>query len=285
MGIDIYSSEIRILQLKCHQQELSLEKMALIAVPKGVISHGRIVEPDVLIKLLKEYAKKTETMGSPVNIALPDCFIISKKLKISADLSEIELEAELESNLHDYLPGMESKLFFDFIKQEDGISLIAAREEDVLSYTQVFQSAGYEVVGVDVVSFALSRAINLYQSHSSIALLDLNEMDNKILVIHNKEIIFNHLLSALDNHSELIMQIKQSFKLYASLRPELLPQRLLVSGTQSQNLLEIEKECSLKTEPANPFASMKYSDGIDPYQMPNMAARMLVACGLALRGV
>lgn len=175
IGLDITASEIRLVMLKRNNSKIKIEKFAIIDLPEGVIQHGEIKQPNEIITRLNQSVIQLRIKNFQTAIALPDHYLISKRLRLASHLTEEACEVEIIEHLNQYVSHGEDELYFDFIlstkKQESDyqeVSLYAAKKSQMDAYLNVVNQSGLVVKLVEVDAHARDRVIAWSLRHADL---------------------------------------------------------------------------------------------------------------------
>lgn len=292
VGIDIDRDEIRLLQLRRQKGVLCVVNFAVEKLSKNAIQHGKIMDTEEVIRVLRFLAETTGTVGSPVAIALPAQSIISKRIHAKEGLTDAEFEVEFQSSLSDYLPGLTHEVCLDFVKlSSEKLLLVVAHQEQLKEYERVVSCAGFKPKIVEVDFLASARALFVANELCPpYAVLLVHSDSMQLLVFQTRDDWFQQSIPNKEDtfFSQQIKEVKlalQSFKL--SYRH--LDLRFLTLAGSSNQLSElskkISKECEVSVVCANPFVAMSISAQVNAKKLLNHASSLLTVCGLALRGV
>ena len=182
LGIDISASAIKLVGLGGSGDKPILEHCAMGALAEGVIVDGAIENPDDLSAALRRLVKQSGARTKNVAVALPSSAVITKKITIPADLPELEVEYQVESEAKQYIPFPLEDVSLDFCEIGPSaitqgrvdVMIAAARRERVEALQDMLEVAGLRPVVVDVGSYAtrlaLGRVLDLQSNVSPGAL-------------------------------------------------------------------------------------------------------------------
>jgi type IV pilus assembly protein PilM len=166
VGIDIGSSLIKFAYLQDTSQGYTLQNFAQVPLERGIIEGGRVIKKDALTRKIKELSKFSKGGTKNAATALSGHSAIVKKASFRT-MAEEELRDLIIDEASEYLPfdDIRSVNFDLHILGENELNaeqidvIVAAAEKSVIkSYTEPIEKAGYNVVVVDVDSFALETA-------------------------------------------------------------------------------------------------------------------------------
>lgn len=281
LGLDICSTEIRLLALRRKKRHICVEKMAVMALPFGAVVEGKIQQADIVAACLKTIVQKADVHDAIVTIALPIQSVISKKITLD--------EAKTLSHIHhinDYFPGVSDALAYDYIEIDKEMLLIAARYDELMLYVNMVESAGLRVSIVDVDLYALARAAHYALSHKvgsyPIFLLELNRLGSQLMLLSQNNILYQQAI--LGTMDQIGVQLKTALKVYFSNEKNIAPKKVYLVGDMpnaAELVQYIYHELLMETEQINPFDSMSRHDSVNDA----IPSHFLVCCGLALRGI
>ncbi|KPC53944.1 pilus assembly protein PilM [Amantichitinum ursilacus] len=169
IGVDISSSAVKMVELGQTGRNFSLERYAIEPLPKDAVSDGNIANMDAVAEAVRRAWKQMGTRLKTVSIALPAAAVITKKILVPGDLSERELEGQVETEANQYIPFPLDEVNLDFqilgaapnAPTEQEVLIAAARKEKVDERVAAIESAGLKAVVVDVESYATQAAFEL----------------------------------------------------------------------------------------------------------------------------
>jgi type IV pilus assembly protein PilM len=162
-GLDIGSSALKLVEVSDSSNGYLLNHLEQVLLPKGVISGGLLLEPDVLTAKIKELYNKSGCRTKKVATSLSGHTIIVKKATFPTS-EESDLRELLDDEGEKYLPFDDIKeVNFDFqilgasdiMPGHMDVMLAAAKKEIVDSYVSALEAAGLKPVIMDIDSFAL----------------------------------------------------------------------------------------------------------------------------------
>lgn len=167
LGIDISASAIKLVGLGGTAAKPVLDFCAKDSLPEGVIFDGAIEKPDELSAALRRLVKQSGARTKNVAVALPASAVITKKLTIPANLPEMEMEDQVESEAKQYIPFPLEDVSLDFCEIGPSaltpgsvdVLIAAARRERVEALQDMLEVAGLKPVVVDVSSYATRLAV------------------------------------------------------------------------------------------------------------------------------
>ena len=167
LGIDISASAVKLVGLGGTAAKPILEYCAKDVLPEGVMVDGVIDKPDELSLVLRRLVKQSGAKTKNVAVALPASAVITKKITVPADLRDLDMEYQVESEAKQYIPFPIEDVSLDFfelgpsaaIPGSVDVLIAAARRERVEALQDILEMAGLKPVVVDVSSYATCMAL------------------------------------------------------------------------------------------------------------------------------
>lgn len=206
LGLDISSSSVKLVELSRDKEgNLVLDRCAIEPLEKGWIIDGNVEKFDEVAEAVRRVVKKSGTKTRSVAMALPASAVITKKIILPGGLSDIELEAQVESEANQYIPFSLDEVSLDFCVLGSStnstgdieVLIAASRKEKVQDRQGLAEAAGLKPVVVDVESYASRLATariieNLPNKgvDTLVALFEVGAMTTSMQVIKNDEVLY-----------------------------------------------------------------------------------------------
>lgn len=176
LGVDIGTSSIKVLQLGSSGSGYRVEAFAVEQVPEGAISEGNITDTDRVAEAVKRAVKRSGSKAKDCAMAVSGSAVITKVINLPADLSEDDVEAQIEVEAGQYIPYPREEVSLDFEilgpaprnAELIEILLAASKTEHVDLCREVAELAGLGLRVVDVESYAIANAFDLVRKHAGI---------------------------------------------------------------------------------------------------------------------
>jgi type IV pilus assembly protein PilM len=168
IGLDISSSGVKLVELsQSTAGEPVLERLASEPFEKGWIVDGQIEKFDEVADAVRRVVSRSGTRTRQVVMAMPQSAVITKKIVLPAGLREDEMEMQVESEAHQYIPFSLDEVSLDFCvigpnanSGGDVDVLIAASRKDRVQDRQgLAEAAGLTPVVLDIESHASRLAM------------------------------------------------------------------------------------------------------------------------------
>ncbi len=227
LGIDIASTAIKVVELSGRSREsVELSGYVIEPLPRDAIADGNIVNVDMVAEAVRRARRKLGSRTKSVATCLPSGMVFSKKVNKPSDLTETDLEFQIEADANQYIPFPLDEVNIDFqvlgpAKGAEGeveVLLSAARKEKIEERVAAIESSGLKAKVVDVDSYALQASyaylaaqLPRQGSGQNIAVFDIGASTTRLYVIHEKEVVFSRESSFGGN--QLTQDIQRAFNM------------------------------------------------------------------------
>ena len=203
IGIDFGSHSIKALAISKGGGTFQIDAVAEAPIAKGLIVDNHFEDITILTQVIKQLRKNFPASYKNAAIAVTGADVITKVIPMSADLSDLELEAQVELEAESNIPFPLDEIFLDFeiispnanSKDLNDVLVSAARKETVLSQVDCVEAAGLTTKVVDVASHALARACELSflreDYDKGIAVVDIGASQMMLNILHQGQVIFS----------------------------------------------------------------------------------------------
>lgn len=218
LGVDLSPAAVRVIELSSVGERWRIERYSRRPLPHGAIREGNIVNPSQVSQALADALRDCGTANRRAAMALPSGLVIRKILSVPDDLSEEELESQIEADAEDSLPFSLDELRLDFAvigpsageQGKNDVMLVAARKEKIDERLAVAEAAGLHTVVIDMETQALLQAVALHDWSAAgsaseplaaspdrppFALVQLGRDSSQFSVIRRDQVIFERELS------------------------------------------------------------------------------------------
>ncbi|MFO7859355.1 MAG: pilus assembly protein PilM [Ectothiorhodospiraceae bacterium] len=322
LGIDISSTAVKLVELRAQHGQYRVESYAVQPLAANAVSEKSIADIDAVSEAIKSAVRQSRTRLRTAALAVPGSAVISKTLSMPADLSEQELEAQVELQADQYVPYPLDEVHRDFqvVGSSQGsnsvdVLLVASRSDNVESRVDACEAAGVTPKVMDVESYATETAFGLVADElpggardQAVAVVDIGATMTTLTVLDNREIIYTReqVFGGVQLSEEIQRRCGLSYE-EEVLEPfrQAMAQQVARSlqffyGASQHNTVDaivlaggcanipgicdiIQEEAGVATQIANPFARMAVSSRIKPEHLSADAPALLIACGLAMR--
>lgn len=342
IGVDISTSAVKMVELSSiGKNSYRLEAYSIAAIPKDAIVDGNISELAQVSDAIKLAWKLLGSREKRAALALPSAAVITKKVMMSAELREEDMEVQVEAEANQYIPFPLEEVNIDFqvigaaanSPDEVEVLIAAARKEKIEDRVAAAEDAGLKVIVMDVDTYATEAAYTLVANQipnkgkdQTIMIIDIGAAMMHINVLHDNVSIY--VREQAFGGTQLTQEIQRRFGLSAeeaeiAKRKGGLPEsyenevlqpfmqslstevaralQFFTSSTQYNRVdhlvlaggcaaipaidIMVQDRTQVNTIVANPFQSMSLATKVKQQQAAIDAPALLIACGLAMRGV
>jgi type IV pilus assembly protein PilM len=342
IGVDISATAIKMVELSAiGKQQFRLDGYASVALPKGVISDGNVNDLTQVAETMRSAWRLLGSRARQVVLALPTSAVISKRVIMPAGMRDEDMELQVESEAHQYIPFPLDEMNLDFQvlgpigKDSDEVEvlIVAAKKEKIDDRVAVAEEAGLKVSIMDVDAYATETAyrqifkqlpahtkktvtmildIGAHVTHINVMLgthsiyareqafggaMLSQEIQRRFGLSPEKSEIAKRQGGLPDSYEQEVLQpflqtlVSEAVRAVSfftnSTQYNKVDHLLLAGGVSAMDGLAtlIEEKTGVHTLVANPFNGMSLVKKIKASQLEHDAPALMIACGLALRGV
>lgn len=342
IGVDISTSAVKMVELSSTGKgSYRLEAYSIAAIPKDAIVDGNISGLEQVSDAVKLAWKLLGSREKRTALALPSAAVITKKVMMSADLREEDMEVQVEAEANQYIPFPLEEVNIDFqvigpvanSPDEVEVLIAAARKEKIEDRVAAAEDAGLKVIVMDVDTYATEAAYTLVANQipnkgkdQTIMIIDIGAAMMHINVLHDNVSVY--VREQAFGGTQLTQEIQRRFGLSAeeaeiakrkgglpdsyenevlqpftqSLSTEVARALQFFTSSTQYNRVDhlvlaggcaaipaidtlVQDRTQVNTIVANPFQSMSLATKVKQQQAAIDAPALLIACGLAMRGV
>lgn len=205
IGVDIGSSSIKVLQLSRSGTEYRVEAFAVEAVPEGAVSEGNITDAGLVAETVRRAVKRSGSKARHCAMAVSGAAVITKIINLSADLTEEDIEAQIEVEASQYIPYPREEVSLDFEVLGPSprnaelveILLAASKTEHVDMCREVAELSGLNIRVVDVESYAVANAFELVRKRvgiddsETVGVLNMGSSSSTLIALRGSRSIYS----------------------------------------------------------------------------------------------
>lgn len=192
VGLDLSSTAIRGVEvLGAHGPRPTVVRVAEVPAPVGAISRGEVLEPNTVAGTLRELWSIGRFRTKDVVLGMGNQRVLSRDLTVpKAPIAQIR--QSLPFQVQEMLPVPVGDAILDFYPTSEGRDesgpvlnglLIAAVKDAVMANVRAVQQAGLNPAGVDLIPFAMTRALISRPARSgTVALVELGGETTSVVV-------------------------------------------------------------------------------------------------------
>ncbi|HET8897185.1 MAG TPA: pilus assembly protein PilM [Rhodanobacteraceae bacterium] len=204
IGVDISSTAVKLLQLSKSGSRYRVEHFAVEALPPNAVVEKSIVEVEPVGEAIRRALARSGSKSKHAVAAVAGSAVITKSIPMSAELSDDELEGQIEVEANQYIPYPIEEVSLDFEKigpvkdnpEMVNVLLAASRTENVDMRVAALDLGGLTAKVVDVEAFALENAFVLIADQLSVArdalvaMIDIGATMTTLIVLKNQRTIY-----------------------------------------------------------------------------------------------
>ena len=169
IGVDISSTAVKLLQLSQSGGRYRVEHYAVEPLPPNAVVEKNIVEVEAVGEAIRRALSRSGAKTKFAAAAVAGSAVITKVIPMPADLSEEDLEGQIQLEANQYIPYPIEEVSLDFeplgpVKDNPdmvNVLLAASRTENVDLRVAALDLAGLTAKVVDVEAFAMENAFKL----------------------------------------------------------------------------------------------------------------------------
>jgi len=206
VGIDISATAIKLLELSKSGDRYRVESYAVEPVPANSVVDKNITDMDAVGEAIGRAVKRSGTKLKTAAAAVAGSSVITKIITMPADLSEAELENQIQVEADQYIPFPLEEVAMDFevigpsADNPDRVDVLlaASRSENVELRQATLEIGGLEAKMIDVEAFALENTVAMLArdqlgggEDQIIAVADIGSSVTTFSVLENLKIIYS----------------------------------------------------------------------------------------------
>jgi len=202
LGIDISSTSVKLLELSRSSGRYRVESYAVEPLPPNSVVEKNITDAELVGEAIGRAVKKSGTRTRTAACAVAGSAVITKIISMPANLSDEEMEGQIQIEADQYIPYSLEEISLDFEVLNPSetdpnrvdVLLAASRSDNVDIRVAALEVGGLQAKVVDVEAFALENAVSLIvQSINSphiVAVMDVGATTSTLSVLENGSIIY-----------------------------------------------------------------------------------------------
>ncbi|HMB72038.1 MAG TPA: pilus assembly protein PilM [Gammaproteobacteria bacterium] len=205
LGLDVTTSSVKLIELAETGRGYRVESFAAEPTPANAINDKAIVDAEAVGEAIRRAVKRSGSKTREAAVAISGDAAITKVIQMPRNLSEADLEGQVELQADQYIPFPMEEVSFDFetIGESErdpdmvDVLLVATRTENVEQRQAAVEAAGLSARVVDVEAFAVENACALLTHQMPeggiekfIAIVDFGASTTTFSVLHNLKVIY-----------------------------------------------------------------------------------------------
>lgn len=204
VGVDISSTAVKLLQLTSAGGRYRVEHYAVEPLPPNAVVEKNIVEVEAVGEAIRRAVQRSGVKTRFAAAAVSGSAVITKILPMPADLSEDDLEGQIQAEANQYIPYPLEEVSIDFevlgpVKDNPdmvNVLVAASRTENVDLRSAALNLGGLTARIIDVEAFAMENAFRLVADQlpqgrdGLVALVDIGATMTTLNVLRNQRSIY-----------------------------------------------------------------------------------------------
>lgn len=206
LGIDITATAIKLLELSKSGGKYRIESYSVEPLPANSVVEKNIADTDAVGEAIGRAVKKSGSRIKDGAAAVAGSAVITKIITMPADISDDDMESQIQLEADQYIPFPleEVNMDFEILGPTEGsegqvnVLLAASRSENVDLRIAALEVGGLEAKVVDVEAFALENTVammagDLFSGGEDlvIAVADVGSAVTTFSVLENLKIIYS----------------------------------------------------------------------------------------------
>ena len=172
LGLDISSTSVKLLELSKSGGKYRVESYGVEPLPENAVVEKNIADVEGVGEAISRLVDRAKTKVKQAAVAVAGSAVITKTIEMPANLSEDEMENQLQVEADQYIPYPLDEVALDFevlgpsprSEEQVEVLLAACRRENVEMRQAAVGLAGLQAKGVDIEAHCMQRAFNLVRS-------------------------------------------------------------------------------------------------------------------------
>jgi type IV pilus assembly protein PilM len=205
IGVDISSTAVKLLQLSQAGGRYRVEHYAVEPLPPNAVVEKNIVEVEAVGEAIRRALARSGSKLKHAAAAVAGSAVITRIIPMSADLSEDDLEGQIQVEANQYIPYPIEEVSLDFEvmgpvrdnPEMNNVLLAASRTENVDMRIAALDLGGLTARVVDVEAFAMENAFGMVADQLAVsrdalvAVVDIGATMTTLAVLKNQRTIYS----------------------------------------------------------------------------------------------
>jgi type IV pilus assembly protein PilM len=205
LGLDISSTSVKLLELTQDGDKYRVQSLAVEPLPDNAVVDKNIQDVEAVGQTIQKAVKRSGTKAKNAAVAVSGSAVITKIINMPKDLSDSELETQIEMEADQYIPYPleEINLDFEVIGESENnpdtvdVLLAASRSENIELRSAALSLGGLTPKIVDVEAYTIENSSKLIAHQvenpgedTIIALIDIGATMTSLNVVKNNHLIY-----------------------------------------------------------------------------------------------
>jgi type IV pilus assembly protein PilM len=169
LGLDISSTSVKLLELSRSGSEYRVESYGVEPLPENAVVEKNISDVEGVGEAIGRLVERCKTKVKMAAVAVAGSAVITKTIEMAADLTDDELENEIQVQADQYIPYPLDEVSLDFevqgpsprSEEQVEVLLAACRRENVEMRDAALELGGLKAKVVDIEAHCMQRAFGL----------------------------------------------------------------------------------------------------------------------------
>lgn len=245
LGIEIGSSNIKIIEVSRRAALLVVHKFSMIETPVGSINNGTIVDSEMLKKVIASELTRNKFKAKKVVCVIQSSSILIRNVTMDKQPDKI-IKDILAVKLNEYLPVEQSQYQVDYkvvrTFEEDGkekneLSLVAAPNSIIMPLASLMKALKLTPILINISSEAVGNVFGgarrlVYDSAENVVVLDVGGVSSSVTIVSGGQAVLsryidfgveqiNHAIEDVQKRSSLLEKEKSDEEIFEMIRPQI----------------------------------------------------------------
>ena len=206
LGIDISATAVKMLELTRSGNTYRVESYAAEALPANSVVDKNIAEIEPVGEVISRAVRKSGTKLKNAAAAVAGSSVITKIIEMPANLSDDDMETQIQIEADQYIPFPLEEVAMDFevvgVNEDNPdrveVMLAASRADNVEARVGAIELGGLTTKVIDIEAFSLENAVNLIVTQQLgggegkiVAVADIGSSITTFSVFENLKIVYS----------------------------------------------------------------------------------------------
>jgi Tfp pilus assembly PilM family ATPase len=214
-GMSISDTAVRVIKFKKKNKKLSIDKYTEKYLTPGIISGGQINNKEDLVKIITEIKNDLRLDYVKVSLTEERGYLFTTKIPV---VGEEEVKSAIESKIEENVPVPPGELIFDYKIKENrekerlDVVVSALPISVVETYVETIQSAGLEMLSLEIESQAIARTLLNPNDKKTVLIIHFGQGKAALYVVVNRVVHFTSTILFKNESTESLDQLSQEIK-------------------------------------------------------------------------
>ncbi|MCF6262183.1 MAG: pilus assembly protein PilM [Xanthomonadales bacterium] len=225
LGLDISSTAVKLILLSRSESGVKVENFAVEPLPVGAVKDKVVVDTEAVSTAIARAVRRSGAKTKYCAVAVSGSSVMTKTISLPSDLTDVELESQIEIEADQYIPYALDEVRRDFEvlgpsrRSADlvDVLLAACKTETVDMLIAAVEDSGLKVRVIDVEAYAIANAFELIRhqdgisTDKTIAVVEVGAQQMGFIVLQGDRVIYSreHAFGA----NQLLEDISRRYEL------------------------------------------------------------------------